>query len=178
MLISCHLDALVKVNKVKSVDDLEGLRKLYNDVETCVRNLKSLKVEMTTYGCLLIPLLKEKLPDELLIIKSRGFGSDIWTLDQFIKLFNAEIQVKENCFSLKKEKRFEKYHKILTSAENLYVQSDENRFSVHRCLYCLGGHSATQCSKVPDIKGRMNKLKRFSKCFLCLKGGHIAGNCS
>ena len=63
VLISAHLDKLIKIKKVKSIENVEGLRNLFNEVETCVRNLKSLKVETDTYGCLLIPILKEKIPD-------------------------------------------------------------------------------------------------------------------
>ena len=62
------MDSLLKMRKVKNMGNLNGLRKLYTDVENCIRNLKTLKVETSTYGCLLIPILKKKLPDELLVI--------------------------------------------------------------------------------------------------------------
>ena len=42
VLISAHMESLLKIKKVKSIDNLEYLRKLYNDLESCVRNLKSL----------------------------------------------------------------------------------------------------------------------------------------
>ena len=45
------------------MENLEALRKPYHDIENCIRNLKSLKIQMSTYGYLLIPLLK--IPDEL-----------------------------------------------------------------------------------------------------------------
>ena len=44
VLISAHLDALIKIKKVKGNEDFEGMRKLYNEVKTCVRNLRSLEV--------------------------------------------------------------------------------------------------------------------------------------
>ena len=59
------MDSLLKIRKVKSSDDVINLRKLYNDTENCERNLKSLKVETSTYGCLIIPILKDRLPEEL-----------------------------------------------------------------------------------------------------------------
>ena len=68
------MDTVVKFYKVKSMEDLEALRKLYNDIENCIRNLKSLKIESSTYGYLLIPLLKEKIPNELKMIISRKFA--------------------------------------------------------------------------------------------------------
>ena len=73
--------SLLKIQKVRSKDNVKGLRMLYNHVESCVRNLKALKLEVKGYGSLLILLLKEKLPDDLVIIISRKFGSSIWTLN-------------------------------------------------------------------------------------------------
>ena len=74
VLISVHMETLVKINKVKNMENLEALRKLYNDIENCIRNLKSLRIESSTYCYLLIPLLKEKIPDELNMIISRKFS--------------------------------------------------------------------------------------------------------
>ena len=91
------MEALLKVQKIKHRQDLKGLRRLYNDIENCVRNLKSLKLETAAYGSLLIPMLKEKLPDELLITISRKFGSDLWDLDTLLNHFNDKLKAYENC---------------------------------------------------------------------------------
>ena len=60
-----------------------------------MRNLKSLKIESSTYGYLLIPLLKGKIPDELNMIISRKFSGKVWTLELMLKYFNKEVQAKE-----------------------------------------------------------------------------------
>ena len=60
-----------------------------------MRNLKSLKIESSTYGYLLIPLLKGKIPDELNMIISRKFSGKVWTLELVLKYFNKELQAKE-----------------------------------------------------------------------------------
>ena len=60
VLISAHLDALIKIKRVKTMANLDGMRKMYNEVETCVRNLKCLKVETATYGCFLIAIYRRK----------------------------------------------------------------------------------------------------------------------
>ena len=38
-LISTHIETLLNVNKVRNFDNIIALTKLYNDVETCFRNL-------------------------------------------------------------------------------------------------------------------------------------------
>ena len=60
-----------------------------------MRNLKSLKIESSTYGYLLIPLLKGKIPDELNMIISQKFSGKVWTLELMLKYFNKELQAKE-----------------------------------------------------------------------------------
>jgi hypothetical protein len=42
VLISAHMESLLKINKIRSVDNVKGLRTLYNHVEHCVRNLNAL----------------------------------------------------------------------------------------------------------------------------------------
>ena len=59
-----------------------------------MRNLKSLKIESSTYGYLLIPLLIEKIPDELNMIISRKSSGNVWTLELMLKCFNKELKAK------------------------------------------------------------------------------------
>ena len=49
VLISAHMETLVKINKVNNMENVEALQKLYNDIENCIRNLKSLKMESSTW---------------------------------------------------------------------------------------------------------------------------------
>ena len=50
---------------------------MYNDVENCVRNLTCLDVETSTYGYLLIPILKARLPDDFILLISRKFEENV-----------------------------------------------------------------------------------------------------
>ena len=72
------MESVLKIKKVKYMDNLEYLRKLYNDLESCVRNLKSLKVQTATYGCILIPILSERIPEELTVIISQKFSNNLY----------------------------------------------------------------------------------------------------
>ena len=81
-LITAYMETLLKLSKVKG-KDVSGLRKLFNEVENCLRSLRSLKVETSTYGSLLLPLLKDKVTDDFLIQIGRRFGTEVWTLDLF-----------------------------------------------------------------------------------------------
>ena len=100
VLISAYMDSLLKLKKVENSDDVVNLRQLYNDVENCVRNLKCLDVETSTYGCLFIPILKARLPDDLILLISRKFEENVWTLDRLLKFVSDELIAKEICGSI------------------------------------------------------------------------------
>ena len=66
--ISAHIKQFVSLPPVKSMNDVSGLRNLIDKLEGSVRNLKSLKVDPSSYGILLAPLINEKLPTEIRLL--------------------------------------------------------------------------------------------------------------
>ena len=94
------MDSLLKLKKVENSDDVVNLWQLYNDVENCVRNLKCLDIETSTHGCLLIPILRARLPDDLILLISRKFEGRVWTLDRLLKFISDELIAKETCGSI------------------------------------------------------------------------------
>ena len=65
VLINAHMQQFVSLPVIKSVNDVKRLRKLYEKVESSVRNLKTLDVDPSSYGDLLVLLINAKLPNEL-----------------------------------------------------------------------------------------------------------------
>ena len=63
VLINAHMQQLVSFPVIKPVNDVKELRKLYENVESSVRNLKTLDVDPSSYGNLLEPLINTKLPN-------------------------------------------------------------------------------------------------------------------
>ena len=168
---------------MENSDDVANLRQLHNDVENCVRNLKCLDVEISTDGCLLIPILKARLPDDLILLISRKFEGNVWTLDRLLKFISDELIAKETCGSIFNSKT--KSHSNDTSkrgqytANSLLSESREFRKDKNRCVYCNSeSHSSSQCGKVSNVKSRIEILRKNSRCFLCLKSGHIFLNCT
>ena len=164
------METLLKLSKVRSMGDISGLRKLSNDIENCVRNLRSMDVETSTYGSLLIPLLKERLPDELVFNISRRFEDRIWTLDLLIEYTNKEIKASENCSSFFKSSSSQPDR---STAYNLGISAENDR----QCVFCSNSHPSYKCRKVTNVKSRVEILKRSRKCFLCLGSGHQKRDC-
>ena len=55
VLINTYMKKFISIIQIQSIHDVEGLRSLYNQVESYVRNLKTLDVGTECYGALLIP---------------------------------------------------------------------------------------------------------------------------
>ena len=53
------MENMLKLQKIKTANNVKGLRYFFHQVDMCVRNLKSPNVEMNPYGSLLIPLMSE-----------------------------------------------------------------------------------------------------------------------
>ena len=60
VLTSAHMIKFVQLAKIKSSSDVKGLRNMYHQIEISVRNLKSLDIDINTFGSLLVPLLNDK----------------------------------------------------------------------------------------------------------------------
>ena len=86
--------------KLFSDNDVKGLRKILDQVECSVRNLRTLKVETSCYGSLLVPLVNEKLPNELRVNIAKSFANDIWDIDIMINFLKKEVEAKERSFAV------------------------------------------------------------------------------
>ena len=166
------------MKRVKDMENLNGSQKLYTDVENCVCNLKTLKVETSTYSCHLTSILKKKLPDKLLVIISRKFAGNVWVLDELFKHFLEELQAKEGCVSCLQNQHTEsEKHKHGFTASGFYSENRELKSQKSRSVYCLGeDHPPSRCSKVTNINSTKEVLRKCSKCFIYLKYGHLAKN--
>ena len=62
ILISVHMNNLLKLEPIKSIAFMRGLRRVYDNIETQVRSLRNLGVDSRQYGPMLIPILCSKTP--------------------------------------------------------------------------------------------------------------------
>ena len=90
IFISAFMQQSVSLPKIKSTNDISGLRKLFVNVENSARNLKTLSVNIETYGSLSAPLINEKLPNDLKLLIARQFDSDVWSLSKILEKLQKE----------------------------------------------------------------------------------------
>ena len=61
IIISHHIENLLQLPKVSTNDDLQGLRILYNKLETTTRSLKLIGINSDSYSAILSPVVMSKL---------------------------------------------------------------------------------------------------------------------
>ena len=97
IIISSHMEALLKLQPVNAMSNVKGIRAVLDNLEIQVRGLQSLtRIDSAQYGALLIPILMEKLPEELRLIVSREH-KDNWELISVIKAVKNEVEAGERC---------------------------------------------------------------------------------
>ena len=97
LIISGHMNELLKLKKITSDKDLAGLRKFMDNIESHVRILQGLGIESKNYGSLLAPIILESLPHQLKLVISPNLKSKIWGLDKTLLLINEELRARESC---------------------------------------------------------------------------------
>ena len=60
VIVSSHMDSLLKLQSLFNCNDIRKLRQLYDIIEVHMRGLQSLDVSSETYGMLLVPVLPAK----------------------------------------------------------------------------------------------------------------------
>ena len=159
------MDALLKLTAVTDINDLHGIRGLYDKIETHVRSLENLGTSSESYGRLLIPVIVNKLPDELQLVISRKLEKGKWDVEQFMKEFKTELEARERCCminnshsTVKKDGASWNKGKLPYTSSTLYAGKD--RLYIPTCVYCNQQHSALKCNVVTKPNARRAILKR------------------
>ena len=146
ILISSYVDVLVKLARADNMRVIDKLRKICNSLETSVRNLAELGVEITSYGTLLISIIFDRIPTELKLLISRKF-KNVFDLDILIEIFKEELFARErvqaidgNKNSSSDETGYFTGHNLLSNSrksDKRYEKKYDSTLKV--CVYCGGG---------------------------------------
>ena len=134
------------LDKTDQIHEILGLRKILDQVECSVRNLRTLKVETSCYGSLLVPLVNEKLPNELRVNIAKSFANDIWDIDIMINFLKKEVEAKpkvQHCVFCDKNNHSSNRCFKITDMEARKDLVKQKKL----CFVCLEkGHAAYSCT--------------------------------
>ena len=101
VIVSSHMDSLLKLPSLFNCNDVRKLRQLYDTIEVHISGLQSLDVSSETYGMLLVPALFSKIPEEIRLMIGRKVKDDTWDLDTLITNLKEEIDARESAYQLR-----------------------------------------------------------------------------
>ena len=105
----------------------------------------------------MIPIILEKLPDEIRLVISTKPGTNNWCVDDVLEMLKHEIAARENCYFLK------------THSENKFAKSEQEKNNKQRrvtvdallagnykrplkCVFCSQNHYHEKCNVVTDYE--------------------------
>ena len=178
-----HMQQLMKTERVKDERDLPSLRRLCDRVETHYRGLEALGIEKNTYSSIVVPHILDCLPKSVCLIITREKEFHEWTVEDLLKPLKREIELREEHIRKSESKNSREnsresgdrpnWKRGQSSAHALHTKS-----KAEACAFCLGGHRHEDCSRVDNKDKRKELLRKYSRCFNCLRKGHLARNCS
>ena len=181
MIVSRHMDALMSLEAVASANNMVGLRRLYDSVETHIRGLESLGVGAETYGSLLSSVLLNKLPTTLKLAISRKLGGEEWGLNAILREFLMELEARERSIGTTgKGPRDTNGTPGRNSQESEPNQPTPIFLAGNaqaRCSYCNQPHQSEKCQSVQEPEQRKQMLRTSGRCFVCLRRGHLSRQC-
>ena len=181
MLKAKFFDQILNMSPVSDSCGVEKLRKLYDCIETNVRNLKSLGVSSDSFAPVIIPTILSKIPSSIRISVSKVSQEVDWDFMKVLQNIHQELRAREQCNFMivsgrgkppddeKRDRsggaRRREHH---TSGSSL-IGSQSNPKKVSPCVYCgVDTHKPWNCDKITDVEQRREILKVEGRCFNCL----------
>ena len=203
LVIQAHMKQITQVKRVTRGTGAE-LRKLSDSIQSHVRSLETKGVDKGHFGALLIPMIQEKIPEDVDLLISRKMGKESWNIDVYLKYLQDEVEARESCKPTTQNKNNDKTEKpdtstlgdgdftlqtLLAAAQQLQQNGVKlgggarSRPPAKKgptsgsCGFCKGDHYSDKCDVVKDYKKRVEVIKANNLCPKCLKHGHAWADC-
>ena len=184
LTVSFYMKKLLKLDRVNNIKNVNSLRKLLDTVEIQIRSLENIGIDSLMYGSLLVPIILEKLPEELNLIISRKLNEDgTWDIKDVFNILKAELRAREHINSSDLNTlpfTASTFH----SSDNSSNKYDKRNLNYKRndsyspvCLFCENNHKSHQCKLVTNITARKKILSDKKCCFRCLSNKHFSNKC-
>ena len=167
---------LLRLPAVTNADDLKALRRLIDDLTANVRALEALGTSSATYGELLLPVLKGKVPEVWRFQWARSRGKENVSKSEFtsfMKYLQEEMKIREEVTQVPCMKA-----KVTESPSTPPTKSATSTLTTQRvsvqpksrwnCQACgQGQHGLAKCDqyRILSVKDRWEVVKKSGLCF-------------
>jgi hypothetical protein len=175
-IVNKHVDTLLQLEGVTSSQNTRALRRLFDNISSHVRSLRSLGVGSDAYGTVLCPVLLAKLPADLQLIISRKVSESDWNLDPLMEAVEEEITARERIGGSQVRHPTRKNDSKPPPTATALMSGDGPGVTTP-CCYCNQLHAHSSCNTVTDVETRRQTLLKKGRCFSCLRRGHLSRDC-
>ena len=175
--------------------DLKSIRSLIDHLSAHTRALNTLGVSSESFSSLLLPVVKEKLPEDWRLEWARRESVNF---AEFLTFLNHEIRLRESAKGVSASAVIDKPSSasavidkpssVPSTTGTLTAQREQHSISsrpqhkskLMNCSACGQGHqNLSQCEKFRSLQldGRWKVAQASKACFRCLGPGHRARNC-
>ena len=141
--------------------NIPSLRSFYDKMESYVCGLESLNQNQETYGSLLVPILLDKLPNELRKNLARENEHNNWNLINLRRAIDREINILEagnSSTNLMEQTATAMFH--TQSKDRFTRNSNKTEKSVVKCAYYDKNHYSNECKEFGNLDSRMKQVKQ------------------
>ena len=173
LMIASHMKKLLKIEKVKLGKNCKELRNLYDQIESHVRSLQTVGIKSEHYGPLLIPIILERVAEEIKLEISRKLGATNWRIEEFVGILKDEITARESCSFLHNQGWDTKSDEENRHFTTIFLWGSK----VLACAFCGQNHFPDKCNVVTELAQRKEIVWKRRLCFKCLFSGHSVRRC-
>lgn len=171
MLIRSHINKLLNLPPIRNSSNLKELRNLYDACEIHIRSLKSLGIELESYGNLLFPIITKLIPDDLMLNYNRESKDETqaWNVAKLLDYMRAEIETRERTMSFRrneyndnmrseskpanKREFFDRdFQSKKVFKQKMPTAATLNTNVENKCIFCSESHDIEFCSKTVEEK--------------------------
>ena len=174
-----HYDYMIRLKPVVDDRDIPKVRKLFDEMETHHRALLALGKDEDQYSDVFVPMIISKLPENLRVAVLCEKKTTL-KMDEMLKTLGEKIRVREmskpsgqsNMPKPHTMDEKERFKTTGTATANALA-----RRSAETCAFCLESHAHENFPKVTMLDERKKLVKKFGRCWICLRKGHRAAAC-
>lgn len=171
-----HINKMLNVMPVVDAKDIGRLRSLFDTVESHYRGLRALGVDESSYAAIVVPVILQKLPENIRLTITRGNDYLEWTVEEMLEHLLKEVELREEQ-TLTPEVQIpseeKKHGDRRRTASALLTNKEDNT-----CAFCRGDHKHEDCRRITSMAERKAIIRKYGRCFNCLRKGHRARECT
>ena len=122
--------------------------------------------------------LIKKLPSDFHLQVSRNMPQGKWEISKLLDEFEKELLSRECIKILNSVNPNPALPLFSGSTLHLQAQKGQPKTNQISCTYCKQNHPSNKCSVVTDVQARKQILINKTRCFNCLRVGHVVKNCT